>query len=120
MLQALASHATALRVYELSDVMPAKIHLGVPKDFRKRAPKGVMLHKSELTQGDIAFRDGYRITTPLRALLDVANSPLSPEHLASALQEALERGLVRRAKVDEALSMPPNDMRDRVTYLGLP
>ena len=44
-IQAAASHETALQAYDLSDVMPAKIHLTIPKGFRNQPPAGVRLHQ---------------------------------------------------------------------------
>lgn len=49
--QAVASHETALRPHGISDLMPEKVHLGVPKGFRKQPPKGVVLHKADLAGG---------------------------------------------------------------------
>ncbi len=49
---------------------------------------------------------GYRVTTPLRTLLDVAASPLSQEHLDKAVVQALERGMVRRAALETAPCAP--------------
>ena len=118
--QAVVSHDTALALHELSDVMPAKTHLSVPKGFRKVPPKGVVLHKSQLAAGDSEPRHGFRVTTPLRTLLDVAASPTSPEHLAGAVREALERGLVRRGKLLEALDAAPEGIRRRFGYAGFP
>lgn len=100
--QAVVSHDTALTVHELSDVMPAQVHLTVPPGFRKRIPSGCVLHKANLAPEDIESRDGYRVTTPLRTLLDVALSPLSQEHLNAAVGDALERGLVRRRQLENA------------------
>jgi predicted transcriptional regulator of viral defense system len=94
--QAVVSHDTALVVHTLSDVMPDRVHLIVPKGFRKRVPPGCVLHKANLAPESIESRIGYRVTTPLRTLLDVAESPLSQEHLDKAVRDALERGLVRR------------------------
>ena len=94
--QAVVSHDTALTVHELSDVMPARVHLTVPPGFRKRVTPGCVLHKATLAPEEIESRTGYRVTTPLRTLLDVADSPLSQEHLNRAVRDALERGLVRR------------------------
>ena len=54
----------ALALYELSDVMPAKTHLSVPKGFRKVPPEGVVLHKSQLAAGDSEPRHGFRVTPP--------------------------------------------------------
>ena len=100
--QAVVSHETALAVHELSDVMPNRVHLTVPKGFRKRVPPGCVLHKADLAAGDVEPRGGYQVTTPLRTLLDVADSPLSQEHLNRAVREALERGLVRRSLLEGA------------------
>jgi predicted transcriptional regulator of viral defense system len=94
--QAVVSHETALTVHALSDVMPSQVHLTVPKRFRKKVPSGCVLHKANLVADDIEPRNGYRVTTPLRTLLDVACHPLSQEHLNRAVRDALERGLVRR------------------------
>jgi predicted transcriptional regulator of viral defense system len=104
--QAVVSHDTALAVHGLSDVMSARVHLTVPKGFRKEAPPGCVLHKTGLTPGEIELRSGFRVTTPLRTLCDVATSPLSQEHLNRATYEALERGLVRRRCLEDTPCTP--------------
>jgi predicted transcriptional regulator of viral defense system len=109
--QAVVSHDTALTVHELSDAMPAQIHLTVPPGFRKNVPPGCVLHKAVLTPEEIEPRTGYRATTPLRTLLDVANSPLSQEHLNRAVRDALERGLVRRRLLETAPCSPKSRRR---------
>jgi len=100
--QSVISHDTALTVHELSDVMPAQVHLTVPPGFRKRAPPGCVLHKATLAPEEIESRTGYRVTTPLRTLCDAAEGPLSQEHLNRAVGDALERGLVRRHRLETA------------------
>ncbi len=109
--QAVVSHDTALTVHELSDVMPAQVHLTVPPGFRKNVPPGCVLHKAILTSTEIEPRTGYRVTTPLRTLLDAANSPLSREHLNRAVRDALERGLVRRRLLETAPCSPKSRRR---------
>jgi predicted transcriptional regulator of viral defense system len=104
--QAVVSHDTALTVHELSDLMPARVHLTVPPGFRKRVPPGCVLYKKSLAPRDAEVRPGYRVTTPLRTLLDVADSPLSQEHLDAALRDALERGLVRRRQLENVSCSP--------------
>lgn len=44
------SHQTALSLHELSDGMPARIHMTVPSDFRRSAPtpSALVLHKKDL------------------------------------------------------------------------
>ena len=69
------SHETALDIFELSDVMPSKLHMSVPKKFRKRTsiPKVLPLHYADLRDVDIQAQQGYLITTPLRTLIDIAH-----------------------------------------------
>ena len=101
--QAAISHDTALTVHELSDVMPARVHLTVPPGFRKRVPPGCVMHKAALSPEEVEFQVGYQVTTPLRTLLDVADSPLSQEHLNRAVWDALERGLAA-AREEESMN----------------
>lgn len=113
--QAVVSHETALRLYGLSDLMPEKVHLSVPRGFRKYPPKAVVLHKRELAEGDTDDWTRFKITTPLKTILDVARSrEISPEHLESAVREAVVRGLVRRKRLHEELSRLEDDERRRI------
>jgi predicted transcriptional regulator of viral defense system len=109
--QAVVSHDTALTVHDLSDVMPERIHLTVPRGFRKRVPTGCILHHGSLAEVAIETRPGYSVTTPLRTLIDVAGSALSQEHLDAAVKEALERGLVRRSVLGSIRCEPAARMR---------
>jgi predicted transcriptional regulator of viral defense system len=109
--QAVVSHETALTVHGLSDVMPERVHLTVPKGFRKRVPAGCVLHLASLTAEEIESRPGYSVTIPLRTLVDVAGSPLSQEHLDVAVREAIERGLIRRSVVRGVRCQPAARMR---------
>lgn len=93
-MHAVVSHASTLQAYELSDVLPHETHVIVPKRFRKKPPDGVVLHRVDLAKDDVRERDGYRITTPLRTLLDVAASSLSHEHLEAATSEAQPQSVV--------------------------
>jgi hypothetical protein len=98
------SHETALGVHRLGDVNPALIDLTVPLNFRANAP-GLRLHRTVLPTDDIVERSGFRVTRPLRTLLDVAASNLDEDLLAGAIRDALEAGLVARhgvlARADE-------------------
>lgn len=90
------SHDTAADLYGLGDVMPARIHLMVSPGFRKPAPDGCVLHFARLAPGEFAERGGYRVTTPLRTVLDLAASPLAEDQFAKVLRDALRSGLMRR------------------------
>lgn len=110
--QAVVSHESALQVYELSDVLSTRTHLTVPSTFRKPAPTGVVLHRADVDRAEVVERDGFRITSPLRTLLDIARSDVSREHLVAAVDEAIARGLVRRGVLREAFGDSAPDVRE--------
>lgn len=99
-IRAIVSHESALAFHDLSDVMPAKLHLTVPKGFRKRASEACVLHCAVLPDEDTERHEGFLVTTPLRTIKDVAESALSPEHLIKALRDSLSRGLIRRSQLE--------------------
>jgi predicted transcriptional regulator of viral defense system len=100
--QSVASHETALAIHEISDANPARIHLTVPSGFRTLMLKGIVLHKAELSPGEWEVREGYRVTTPLRTILDTAASPSIWSFLPDAVYDALQRGLVRSGQLEQA------------------
>lgn len=107
--QAVVSHDTALRLFELSDVLPDKYHLTVPVGFRKNATPEVILHRGDLEPKDIQLHEGFSVTTPLRTLLDFArvHTPFNLPEFALALLQALDRGLVRKEKLAQRLEEFP-------------
>ena len=100
--QAVVSHDSALFLHELSELLPSEIHLTVPRGFRKRPPAGCVLHTAQLQDEDLEEREGFRVTTPLRTLLDAAAGGVSREQLDKAVADAVSRGLVRRTKLEAA------------------
>ncbi|MDP2859333.1 MAG: type IV toxin-antitoxin system AbiEi family antitoxin domain-containing protein [Bacillota bacterium] len=93
--KAAVSHETALAVYSLSDLMPAQIHLIVPRTKSRRL-KGLKLHRHRLGENEVTRRDGVRVTTAIRTLLDVAAAGVSEDQVVKAVHDALQGGLVRR------------------------
>jgi len=85
------SHDTALSLHELSDIMPSKLHMTVPKHFRRnrRIPEVLILHRADLSESDIEQMQGVRVTRPLRTVLDL----IQTGHVG--------RNLIRQA-IDEA------------------
>ena len=103
--QGVFSHATALTLHDLSDVMPAKLDMTVPPGFRRMAaiPDVLRLHHARLGARDVQTIDGVRVTTPLRALIDViADGVIAPELQVQAVDQALQRGLVMRRPLETA------------------
>ncbi len=109
--QAVVSHESALVLHDLSELLPTNIHLTVPPMFRKDPPAGCVLHKARLAPKDIEERAGFRVTMPLRTLLDAAGSGVPEEQLQKAVADALARGLVRRTKLLEAAKKSPRSQR---------
>lgn len=101
--QAVVSHESALSLHELSDMLPGKVHLTVPRSFRRPAPPECVLHKDDLADTDSTAWGAFRVTTPLRTLTDVASKGAVPtEQLERAVRDALESGLVVRSKLRTA------------------
>ena len=76
------------------------------KGFRKGVPAGCVLHGDHLGSEKVESRTGYQVTTPLRTPLEVANSPLSQEHLNRAVCDGPERGPVHRRLLEPYLAQP--------------
>lgn len=104
------SHETAAALYELGDLLPAKIHLTVPANFRKSPTKSLVLHKAELSESEIEKRDDLPITTPLRTILDLARSHLDDERLTAVTRDAIVSGLLNRRELLETLAKMPKDI----------
>lgn len=95
--QGIWSHETALDIRELSDIMPTKLHMTVPSQFKRRIdlPKQLRLHYAEIPESDIETCQGYRITTTLRTLVDVDKEErVSSEHITQAIRQALQSGMI--------------------------
>jgi len=98
--QAVISHDTALAVYELSDLMPSKIHITVPQLFRKDSGKKIVIHRGIISPNDVQKRQGFLITTPLRTIYDEAEGDLSLDHLKQAIRDGLRSGKIMRKDVE--------------------
>ncbi len=107
-IQGVWSHETALELYELSDVMPAKMHMTVPKRFRKwtAIPKHIIFHFAHLSDADVISQQGYLVTTPLKTIIDIVEEgKLSEDLMVQAIQDALQKGLISRKQLNEAASV---------------
>lgn len=88
---AVVSHDTALALHDLGDVNPARVHLTVPPGFRK-ASDAVVLHRGDVPGSDREEWEGFTVSTPIRAVLEVAGGSLDPDQLAGAIRDGIERG----------------------------
>ena len=104
------SHQTALSLYELSDLNPAKLHMTVPTHFRRNSeiPAILVLHYADLENEDLQTAQGFKYTRPLRTILDLIEADnVERAFLRQALRQALHRGLIRRLEVKRVKLSPP-------------
>jgi predicted transcriptional regulator of viral defense system len=96
------SHETALSLYELSDVNPAKLHMTVPTHFRRNSdiPGILVLHYADLPEGDVQTAQGFKFTRPLRTILDLIEAgTVERAFIRQALRQAIDRGLITRQQI---------------------
>jgi predicted transcriptional regulator of viral defense system len=104
------SHVTALDIYELSDAMPSKMHMTVPKRFRRgtNIPKTLVLHFADLSEKDIQMQQGYLVTTALKTIVDIVDEgKLAEELVIQAIQDALKQGLISRTALIQTSKTSP-------------
>jgi len=102
--QGIWSYDTALDIHELSDIMPSKMHMTVPKRFRKgiQIPQVLHLHFADLEKADFEVHQGFCVTTPIKTLVDVIEEgSLSDELIIQAIRDALKKGLISHRKLTE-------------------
>ena len=99
------SHQTALSLYELSDLNPAKLQMTVPTNFRRNSdiPGIVVLHYRDLLKSEIQTGPGYKYTRPLRTMLDLIEADtVERTFIRQALRQAADRGLITRQQIQNA------------------
>ena len=112
------SHHTALSLYELSDLNPAKLHMTVPTDFRRNSdiPGILVLHYADLPDDDVRTAQGFKFTDPLRTILDLIEAgTVERNFIRQALLQAVDRGLITRQQIRNArMSGPAHKMVEEV------
>lgn len=91
--RAVVSHESALAVHDLGVANPAKVHLTVPRGFKQQSDD-VVLHRAELADDEVRQYEGFRVTTPARAIAESAAARVGQDILDSAVAELLARGEV--------------------------
>jgi hypothetical protein len=104
------SYQTALSLYDLSDLNPAKLHMTVPADFRRNSeiPGILVLHYADLPESDVQAGSGFKFTRPLRTILDLIESgTVERNFIRQALRQAVDRGLITRQQIRSAQMSGP-------------
>jgi predicted transcriptional regulator of viral defense system len=97
------SHASALALYGMSDVSPAKVHITLPPAVRVRrvVPRHLVLHIATLTPHDIQSVDGIPVTTPERTIRDVHAAHLGPALVRQAIADGRRTGHLTLDQADQ-------------------
>jgi predicted transcriptional regulator of viral defense system len=98
------SHQTALSLYDLSDLNPAKLSMTVPTGFRRNSEiSGILtLHYANLPEEDVQTAQGFKFTRPLRTILDLIEEGTAEQHfIRQALKQALNRGLITHHQIQD-------------------
>jgi predicted transcriptional regulator of viral defense system len=101
-LEGVYSHQTALSLYDLSDLNPARLHMTVPTHFRRNSdiPGILVLHYADVAEGDVQTAQGFKFTRPIRTILDlIEEDTVERSFIRQALRQAIDRGLITRQQV---------------------
>jgi very-short-patch-repair endonuclease len=97
-----ASHHTAAHLWDLLRYRPETMHVTAPT--RRRAKRRFVVHFSSiLAEEDRGVRDGIRVTSVARTLLDLAIRG-RPDRLEGYLERAEERGLFDLRAIEDVLA----------------
>ncbi len=108
--EAVFSHETALNLHELSDALPARVHLTLPTatSRRKKIPDGVVAHFADINAPERQWFGPVPITRPARTVLDVAAAHGDAALVAQAIDQGIRRGLFTFDQVAPAGSFVAN------------
>lgn len=117
---AVVSHESALELHDLSDVIPSKIHLTLPRRYRHRqAPVGVRFHypREPLASEEVRRVHGLPTTSVERTILDSLEAGTQPEQIEMAVHQAVDRALTTPRRLNAAVARRPATVRSRIERL---
>lgn len=106
-----ASHETALQLYDLADIEPRRYEFTIPRAARARRPGSAFrLHTTTAMPASRSIR-GVPVTTPARAIVDTA--PLG-DLTEIAVAQALGRGLATEEELRREAAARPRAVQDAI------
>jgi predicted transcriptional regulator of viral defense system len=102
--QGVYSHETALAIHDISDVNPDKLHMTVPKNFRRNSvkPDIIELHLSTLKSNEVDYIHGVRVTKPLKTIVDIIKDEnLTDDLIKQAVVEATNKGMISKDALEK-------------------
>lgn len=109
------SHKCAARLWGMTFASSERVVLTAPANKVKHR-NAVKVHRSAQLDPFVVVRDGIRVTTAARTLVDLS-SCVSPGKLGAVLDQACNLGLVTLAEVDHCLDRMVTIGRSRITVL---
>ena len=93
--EAVFSHETSMQLHDLSDALPARVHMTMPRTTsrRKKIPEGAVLHFADIPEGDRQWLGPVQITKPARSVLDVSAAHGDASLVAQAIDQGIRTGL---------------------------
>ncbi|MGH2878499.1 MAG: type IV toxin-antitoxin system AbiEi family antitoxin domain-containing protein [Solirubrobacteraceae bacterium] len=90
------TNETALDLWDVSDVNPAKIHIAVPRAHRPQRdiPKAYVIHREDLDLADITAIEGVPVVRLARAIRQCAELHVGRDLLEQAVRHGRSRGLL--------------------------
>lgn len=96
------SHETALFLHQLSNALPTRAHLTLPKAWAERQvslPERLLVSYGDVSDEDRTWHGPVPMTSVRRTLADCLHADVSAELIAQASAQAAERGLIAPAEV---------------------
>jgi predicted transcriptional regulator of viral defense system len=95
------SHETALSLHQLSDVLPSRIHMTLPRSWERRAAVSslLVLHYANLPESERTWIGNVPVTTIGRTLRDAMDAGVDPDLVEQAIAQGTARKLLRREDV---------------------
>lgn len=112
---AVVSHASALELYELADVIPDAVHVSLPRAKRGQRPRpGVQIHTlaQPLQPREVRSVAGVAVTSPERSIIESLKGGVQPEQVELAIRQALDRSLTTPRRLREASRIGPSWVRE--------
>jgi len=93
------SHETALALHGLSDALPSRVHMTVPRKWSARSavPRILVLHFGRLPTGDRTWLGALPVTTVARTIRDAVDAGVDPDLVAQAISEGTARKMIDRS-----------------------
>lgn len=104
--QGIISHDSALLLYDMSDVNPARIHITVPRRHRilRSVPPVYVVHHADLAPNDVDHVNGIPVTSPARTIRDCHAAHLGPALVRQAIEDGRRQGLLGVREAEQLTS----------------